>query len=214
MQSVSSNSLRCSRKLLEVIRQNKHQEPQTIEPGGRIYITTVPEAHCTFLPQTHTESPIRRLPKHILGHRDRCLLISELSNRDRRWLNRTLGHWDRTLLNRELSQPDRSLLNRTLGHRDRSLLNSELGNRDRKWLNRTLSHRDRSLLNWELGQRERSLLNYILGHWERRLLNRTLGQADRSLPGQGCNDGENSFTVEALKAWCRSCSTCTGGPWH
>jgi len=166
MQSVSSNSPRGSKKHLDVIRQNKHQEPQTIEPGGRIYITSVPDAHRVFLPRTRTESSVRRLPK------------------------------------------------RTLGHRDRSLLSSGLGNRDRKWLSCTLSHRDRSLLNWELGQRERSLLNYILGHWERRLLNRTLGQADRSLPGQGCNDGENSFTVEALKAWCRSCSTCTGGSWH
>ena len=166
MQSVSSSSLRCSRKLLEVIRQNKHQEPQTIEPGGRIYITKVPDAHRAFLPHTHTESPIRRLPK------------------------RTLGHWDR------------------------SLLNSELGNRDRKWLSCTLSHRDRSLLNWELGQRERSLLNYILGHWERRLLNRTLGHADRSLLGQCCNDGENSFTVAALKTGCKSCSTRVSSPWH
>ena len=151
MQSVLSNSLRCSRKLLEVIRQNKHQEPQTIEPGGRIYITKVPDAHRVFLPRTRTESSVRRLPK------------------------------------------------RTLGQRERSLLISELGNRDRKWLSCTLSHRDRSLLNWELGQRERSLLNYILGHWERRLLNRTLGHADRSLLGHGCNDGENSFTVTALK---------------
>ncbi len=162
MQSVSSNSLRCSRKLLEVIRQNKHQEPQTIEPGGRIYITTVPNAHRAFLPRTHTESSVRRLPK------------------------------------------------RTLGHRERSLLISELGNRDRKWLSCTLSHRDRSLLNWELGQRERSLLNYILGHWERRLLNRTLGHADRSLLGQGCNDGENSFTVAALKTRCKSSPTRPG----
>ncbi len=164
MQSVSSNSPRRSRKLLEAIRQNKHQEPQTIEPGGRIYITTVPNAHRVFLPRTRTEPLVRRLPK------------------------------------------------RTLGQRERSLLNSELGNRDRIWLSCTLSHRDRSLLNWELGQRERSLLNYILGHWERRLLNRTLGQADRSLPGRGCNDGENSFTVAALKTRCKSSSTRSGRP--
>lgn len=104
----------------------------------------------------------------------------------------------------------RRLPKRTLGQRERSLLISELGNRDRKWLICTLSHRDRSLLNWELGQRERSLLNYILGHWERRLLNRTLGHADRSLLGQGCNDGENSFTVAALKTRSKSSPTRPG----
>jgi hypothetical protein len=74
------------------------------------------------------------LPKPTLGHRERSLLISELSNRERRWLNRTLGHLNRTLFNRESGQPDRPLLNRTLGQRERALLNC------------TLSHPDRSLL--------------------------------------------------------------------
>jgi hypothetical protein len=49
-----------------------------------------------------------------------------------------------------------------------------------------------------------------LGHWERRLLNRTLGHADRSLLGRGCNDGENSFTVAALKTRSKSSPTRPG----
>ncbi len=52
--------------------------------------------------------------------------------------------------------------------------------------------------------------NYILGHWERRLLNRTLGHPDRSLLGQGCNDGEHSFTVAALKTRSKSSPTRPG----
>ncbi len=136
MQSVSSNSLRCSRKLLEVIRRNRNQEPHTVEPGGRIYITTVPNAYRAFLPHTHTESPVRRLPKRTLGHWERSLLISELGNRDRKWLSCTLSHRDRSLLNWELGQRERSLLNYILGHWERRLLNRTLGHADRSLLGR------------------------------------------------------------------------------
>ena len=136
MQSVSSNSLRCSRKLLKVIRRNRNQEPHTIKPGGRIYITTVPDAHRTLLPNTQTESPIRRLPKRTLGQRERSLLISELGNRDRKWLSCTLSHRNRSLLNWELGQRKRSMLNYILGHWERRLLNRTLGHADRSLLER------------------------------------------------------------------------------
>jgi hypothetical protein len=85
------------------------------------------------------------------------LLISELSNRDRRCLNRTLGHWDRSLLISDVGNRERSFPICTLGQRDRSLLNCTVGHSDRTWLIRTLGHAGRSLPKWERNERDQRL---------------------------------------------------------